>query len=67
VIARVEVCGSVLADRIVATSDVSACHAETQMHPLHPELETFFATFRRAGLDVLNEIQMAAFFHSALA
>jgi hypothetical protein len=61
-----EVRRSVLADRIVATSDVSACHAETKMYPLHPQLETFLATFRRAGVDVLNEIQMAAFFHDAL-
>ena len=61
-----EVCGSMLADRIVATADVSARHAETKMYPLHPELETFFATFRRAGFDILNEIQMAAFFHRAL-
>jgi hypothetical protein len=65
-IARVEVFRCVLSDRIVATSNMSARQAKTKMHPFHPQLETFLATLGRAGWDVLNEIQMAAFFHGAL-
>jgi hypothetical protein len=59
-------CRSVFADRIVATSDVSTCHAEAKMNPLHPQLETFLATLGRSGVDVPNEIEMAAFFHGVL-
>ena len=64
--ARVGVFSRMLSDRIIATSYMSARHAETKMYPHHSELETFLATFRRARLDVLNEIQMAAFLHGAL-
>lgn len=58
--ARVEVCGSVLADRIVATSDVSARHAETKMYPLHPQLEALFATVGSSRLYFMNLIEVTA-------
>ena len=61
-----EMRSGVFANRIVATSHVSARHAETKMYPLHPQLETLLAALGCAGLDVPNEIQMAAFFHGVL-
>ncbi len=64
--ARVEMFCGVFPDGVVAAANMSAAHTKAKMDPLHPQLETFFAAFRRAGLDVLNEIQMTAFFHGTL-
>ncbi len=53
----------VFADRVVATANMPAGETKTQMHPVHPHLETLFASFGRAWIDIANRIEVAAGSH----
>ena len=48
----------VLVRRVVATADVPARQAESQMHPLRASRQTLLASFRRAWGGVMSLIEM---------
>jgi hypothetical protein len=58
----VKVPGGVFAGRVVAAADVPAGEAKPKMDPPSPRLETFFASLRRARLDVANLVEVRAAF-----
>jgi hypothetical protein len=59
----------VLAGRIVATADVTARQAESEVYPLAAHLQTFLTPLRRSRRDVVYLIEMRALigFHMPLA
>ena len=56
----VEVLCCMLPRRIVATADVPAGQAKTQMHPACPRFQAFLAAGRSMGLNVVDLIEMRA-------
>lgn len=55
-----EVFGGVLARGLVTAADVPAGKAQPKVYPLTVRLEAFLTAFGRAGLHVMNLIQMRA-------
>src|SRR5436190_23055954 len=51
--------GGVTVGRVVAATDVPACHAQSQVHPLATDAKAVFAPGAR-GADVDNAIQVRA-------
>ena len=58
--AGVEMSGRMLTGRLVAASDMAAGHAKTEMDPVHPHLEAFLASLRRARSYRANLLEMTA-------
>ena len=54
------------AGRVVATADVPAGEAKTQVHPPTARLETFFTALGRSRFDGLNLPEMRASWHRRL-
>jgi len=51
----------VTVSRIVAAPDLAAAHAQPQVNPGVAHRQTFLAAFRRARLDILNQVEVPAF------
>jgi hypothetical protein len=56
-----EMLGGMLIDRIVATADVTATQAKSQMNPLVPHLQTLLAAFWGPGLNGFDLVKMVTF------
>jgi hypothetical protein len=55
-----KVLGRVFSLRLVTAAYVAALLAESQMHPVHPELETLLASLGGVGRDIAHLIDVAA-------
>ena len=52
--------GPVLSLRLIAATHVTTLLAESQVHPVHPERETFLASVGSVGRDIAHLIDVAA-------
>lgn len=55
-----EVLGCMFAGRFIATSDMTADEAESQVNPPSTRLEALLASLRGSGFNVTNQFEMLA-------